>query len=93
MALGLAERGIDIALHYNSNTREAEKTAQDIRACGVECVILQADLLDVPQAEALVERARDGLGEDLDVLVNCASIFKYDTMKSASHESWDRTYA
>lgn len=90
MALGLAERGIDVALHYNSNAQDAEKTAQDIRAAGVKCVTLQADLLDSVQTEALVGRARDGLGQDLDVLINCASIFKYNTIKSASDDSWDK---
>jgi NAD(P)-dependent dehydrogenase (short-subunit alcohol dehydrogenase family) len=89
MALGLAGRGIDIALHYNSNAQEAEKTAQDIRALGVNCVTLQANLLDKDQTQDLVGRARDGLGQDLDVLINCASIFKYDTIKSASQISWD----
>lgn len=90
MALGLAARGIDVALHYNSNASEAEKTADDIRAFGVNCVTLQANLLDREQTENLVARARKGLGKDLDVLINCASIFKYDTLKSATHDSWDR---
>ena len=89
MALGLAARGIDIALHYNSNADEAEKTANDIRAFGVNCVTLQANLLDRDQTQNLLDRAREGLGKDLDVLINCASIFKYDTLKTASHDSWD----
>ena len=89
MALGLAERGVDIALHYNSNADEAEKTAAEIRALGVKCVTLQANLLDHDQTLALVDRARDGLGQDLDVLINCASVFKYDSIKSASQTSWD----
>ncbi len=89
MALGLAKRGIDIALHYNSNVDEAEQTAADIRALGVKCVTLQADLLDHGQTQNLIERARDGLGQDLDVLINCASVFKYDSIKSATQNSWD----
>ncbi len=89
MALGLAARGINIALHYNSNVKEAEKTAEDIRVLGVKCVILQANLLDADQTQTLVQRARDGLGQDLDVLINCASVFKYDSIKSASQASWD----
>ena len=89
MSLGLAERGIDIALHYNSNATEAEKTAEEIRAHGVKCVTLQADLLDHDQTLALVDRAREGLGQDLDVLINCASVFKYDSIKSATQASWD----
>ena len=50
---------------------------------------MQADLLDQEQTLGLVDRAREGLGQDLDVLINCASIFKYDTLKSASQNSWD----
>ena len=30
-----------------------------------------------------------GWGQDLDVLINCASVFKYDSIKSASQTSWD----
>ena len=89
MALGLAERGVDIALHYNSNIDEAEKTAEEIRTLGVRCVTLQANLLDQEQTQNLVQRARDGLGQSLDILINCASVFKYDSIKSASQASWD----
>ena len=89
MALGLARRGINIALHYNSNDAEAEKTAQDIRALGVRCVTLQANLLDEDETQGLIDRAREGLGQDLDVLINSASVFKYDSIKSASKASWD----
>ena len=89
MALGLARRGVDIALHYHSNAGEAEKTAVDIRAHGVKCVTLQANLLDEDETQGLVDRAREGLGRDLDVLINSASVFKYDSIKSASKTSWD----
>jgi NAD(P)-dependent dehydrogenase (short-subunit alcohol dehydrogenase family) len=89
MALGLAKRRIDIALHYNSNAAEAEKTANDIRALGVRCVTLQANLLDEDETQGLVARARDGLGQSLGILINSASVFKYDSLKSASKTSWD----
>ena len=89
MALGLAARGVDVALHYNSNGDEAEATAADIRALGVNAVTLQADLLDMDQTQGLVDRAREGLGCDLDVLINSASVFRYDTIDKATPESWD----
>jgi NAD(P)-dependent dehydrogenase (short-subunit alcohol dehydrogenase family) len=89
MALGLARRGINVALHYNSNDAEAEVTAQDIRALGVKCVTLQANLLDEAETQGLVARARAGLGQDLDVLINSASVFKFDTSDTASKASWD----
>ena len=90
MALALAERGVDIALHYNSNADEAETTAKEIRAFGVNAVTLQTNLLDMDQTNTLIDRARDGLGQDLDVLINSASIFDYDTLASATQESWDK---
>lgn len=89
MALGLARRGINVAIHYNRSKDAAEATARDIRALGVEAVTLGADLLDGAQTRDLVGRARDGLGRDLDVLINSASIFKYDSLDSASTQSWD----
>ena len=89
MALGLARRGTNIALHYNSNAKDAEQTAQDIRALGVNCVTLQANLLNEDETQGLVDRARDDLSQDLDVLINSASVFKYDSIKSANKASWD----
>jgi len=90
MALKLASRGFDIALHYAGSAEAAKDTAAEIRALGVKIALLQADLLDEAQAQALVSRACGALDRPLDVLVNNASIFEYDTLASASRTSWDR---
>lgn len=89
MALYLAGRGHDIALHCHASATEAEVTAAEIRALGVRAEILPADLLDPEATEALVPRAAAALGP-LAVLVNNASIFEYDNLGSASRQSWDR---
>lgn len=90
MALYLAGRGLDVAIHYATSRPEAEGVAAEARALGVRAVALQADLLDLDQAEALVPAAAAALGGPLDVLVNNASIFEYDTIHSATRSSWDR---
>ncbi|MCX8508601.1 MAG: SDR family NAD(P)-dependent oxidoreductase, partial [Rhodobacteraceae bacterium] len=90
MALYLARRGHDVAIHYSGAQAEAEATAADARAHGVKAVALQADLLDEAQTETLVARAADALGGPLTVLVNNASTFDYDNIRSASRASWDR---
>lgn len=90
MAIRLAERGFAIALHYAGSEAEAEKTAADLRLLGAKVVTLQADLLDEAQTEALVSRAAEGLGRPLNVLINNASIFEYDTLDTATRTSWDR---
>ncbi|MSU91321.1 SDR family oxidoreductase [Rhodobacteraceae bacterium 2CG4] len=90
MALELARRGHDVAIHYATSAAEAEDTAAAARALGVRAEPLQADLLDDAAVAALVPRAAAALGAPLTVLVNNASIFEHDTVKSASLDSWDR---
>lgn len=90
MALFLAERGLDVAIHYNSSGDDAEAVADDIRAMGRKAVTLQADLTVEEEMQALVPAAAEALGQPLTVLVNSASVFEYDNLKSATRESWDR---
>jgi NAD(P)-dependent dehydrogenase (short-subunit alcohol dehydrogenase family) len=90
MALELARAGHDVAVHYSGSMAEAEATAQNIRALGVRAVTLQADLIVEDQMQALVPRAAAALGAPITVLVNNASIFEYDTLASATRNSWDR---
>ncbi len=90
MALGLAQRGHDIALHYVGAADEAEATAVEIADHGVRVEILRADLLNEPESQALVGRAADALGAPLGILINNASVFEYDTITTATRESWDR---
>jgi len=90
MALELARRGHDVAIHYSTSADEAEQTAEHARALGVRAETLQADLLDDAAVAALVPRAVQALGVPLSVLVNNASIFEHDTIETATPESWDR---
>ncbi|MCB1333122.1 MAG: SDR family oxidoreductase [Roseivivax sp.] len=90
MALYLARRGHDVAVHYSSSADAAEDVAQEIRAMGRRAVTLQADLLSEEQTQALVPAAVRALGGPLTCLINNASIFEYDTLRSATRTSWDR---
>ena len=90
MALYLARRGYDVAIHYATSAEEAAAAAEEARAFGVRAVTLKADLLAEDQTEALVGRAAADLGGPLTVLVNNASTFDYDNIRSATRHSWDR---
>jgi NAD(P)-dependent dehydrogenase (short-subunit alcohol dehydrogenase family) len=90
MALYLADRGFDIAVHYASSGDEAEEVAGMIRAKGQNACTVQADLLNEDETQGLVDAAIDGIGGPLTVLVNNASIFDYDNIDTATRESWDR---
>lgn len=90
MALHLGSRGYDVAVHYASGADDADAVVDALRAMGRTAVALGADLLDEDQTQALVPRAAQALGGPLSVLVNNASIFEYDTIDSATRQSWDR---
>jgi NAD(P)-dependent dehydrogenase (short-subunit alcohol dehydrogenase family) len=90
MALYLAGRGYDLAVHYERSEAEAHATVADITAMGRKAVALQADLLDEAQTETLIARAAQALGGPLTVLINNASIFEYDTVQTGTRRSWDR---
>lgn len=70
----LAERGVHVAVHYNTSPGEAEKVAAAARAQSVEAVTVPADLGRPEHAETLIRRASEQIGP-LDILINNASIF------------------
>jgi NAD(P)-dependent dehydrogenase (short-subunit alcohol dehydrogenase family) len=89
MALSLAERGYDIAVHYSGSQSDAEQTAEACKEFGVRAETFKADLLDVDDTAGLVPKVSRALGP-LSILINNASIFEYDTLESATQTSWER---
>lgn len=92
MALELARQGHDVAVHYHSSDEGAEAVADEIRQMGRHAVTLKADLLDEAEVTPLIPAAAEALGGPMTVLVNSASIFDYDTLQSATRESWDHHF-
>ncbi len=90
MALYLARRGYDVAVHYATSEQPAQETVAEVQALGRKAVALQADLLDEAQVSALLPRAAELLGGPITCLVNNASIFEYDNIRTATRQSWDR---
>lgn len=90
MALYLAERGYDVAVHYHTSAKDADAVVAEIRAKGRHGVAVQADLLDEDATAGLVESSTSALGGSLTCLVNNASIFEDDSIETATRESWDR---
>ncbi|GCD53925.1 SDR family oxidoreductase [Acetobacter pasteurianus] len=88
IALGLAQAGFDVAIHYRSGQEDAQETVAAINACGQKSCLLQADLAREEGVEPLVEQASVALGGPLGVLVNNASTFERDEWHNATRESW-----
>ncbi len=92
MALHLGRSGYDVAVHYRSSGKEALEVVDQILSEGQKAVSLQADFLDDAETESMVSRAVASLGGPLTCLVNNASVFEYDTLETATRETWDRHF-
>lgn len=88
MALGLAGRGYDVAVHYHSSLDDAREVAALIEAAGRKAAVVQADLSREEETARLIDEARKALGP-LTLLVNSASCFEYDDVETATRRSWD----
>ncbi len=88
IALALAQRGWDVAVHCHRSRAEAESVAAEIVALGRRSVVLQADLADESATAVLIDQCTAALGTPR-CLVNNASLFQYDVAQSFGYASLD----
>ncbi len=75
VALALAERGYDIALHYNRSAHEAQEAVVELEAAGVRAAAFQADLAREDEIARLFDGVQETFGR-LDVLVTAAAVWE-----------------
>ena len=83
IALALAQRGWDVAVHYNRSPDEAAETVRAIEALGRRAVALQCELGDALAVKALLPQATATLGP-VSCVVNNASLFERDDITDFS---------
>ncbi len=88
LAEALAGDGWHVIVHYSRSGAEAQGLAEAIRHAGGRCDTVQADLGDRAAVAALIPHCTTRFGA-LDALVNNASSFSYDTLRSMDLASWD----
>jgi NAD(P)-dependent dehydrogenase (short-subunit alcohol dehydrogenase family) len=87
-ALSLARMGYSIALHYRGSVTEAEKTADEIRALGVDCLPIRADLT-VPEKVDFLFSLVDEFHAPLKVVVNSAAIMPVGSPRTLELHDWN----
>jgi pteridine reductase len=75
VADALAKRGYELAIHYRTSAAEAVETINTLQGRGTKVIGFQADLTDEQAVQSMVQKLLDHYGR-LDVLVNCAAIWK-----------------
>jgi len=81
IALGMAEAGWNIAVHYRESASEALATVDQIKSLGRDAVAMQCDLASEAETRQLLPHAIEQLGP-ISCVVNSASLFAYDDARS-----------
>jgi pteridine reductase len=91
VAMALADRGYDIALHYNRSAQEAHETVAQLVKKGVQAAAFQADVAKEADVERLFDEAMKAFGR-LDVLVTTAAIWQRRPLEETTAEDMRRHF-
>jgi len=93
-ALKLAERGCNVLINYSRSRDEAEATAAEVRARGVQGLAVEANVVDDAACRAMVSAALGAFGR-LDILVNNAATTAFiplDDFEAVGLDDWNRIF-
>lgn len=88
IALGLAERGANVVVHYRSSAREARETVRQIRERGVRALAVRADQTRGADVRRAVREAVREFGR-IEVLVCAAAVFEKTPFETLTERDWD----
>ncbi|WP_176594374.1 SDR family NAD(P)-dependent oxidoreductase [Sphingobium sp. EM0848] len=88
----LAADGAAVAINYARSANAAESVAKRIRDAGGKAIVVQADVGDWSQAQALVEKAGRAFGR-LDILVNNAADIRFEPLATIGVEEMRTQFA
>ncbi len=88
IALGLARRGANIVVHYNTSAADARRVVAEIKALGVDALAVKADQASAREVRAAVAKAAKHFG-GIDVLVVSAAVFHRTPFDTLTESDWD----
>jgi len=88
IARQLASDGFDIVIHYRSDQRGAEKTADGVANCGVSARLMQFDVSDRQACRKAIETDIEAHGAYYGI-INNAGISRDNAFPVLSEEDWD----
>jgi pteridine reductase len=91
VAWALADRGYDIALHYNRSAEEARQSVDELRQRGVRAAAFQANLAQQDDIARLFDEVLKTFGR-LDVLVTAAAVWEQKPLEEVSAEDVRRQF-
>lgn len=90
IAIGFAEEGCNVVVHYNSSEDDAREVAQEIEGLGREALLVGGDVSKAADVTKMAGEIEDRFGR-VDVLVNNAgSMVERSTLADMTEEIWDK---
>jgi len=90
LSLKLARNGANVAINYLSRESDAQKTKRLIEKLGVGCVLVQANVSEPSEVQAMIEATRRAFGS-IELLVANAAICIMESHQMISWETWKKT--
>ena len=88
IALSLARRGANVAVHYNTSAAAARKVVAEIKARGVDAIAVKANQANAREGAAAVAKAIKHFGT-IHVLVNSAAVYEKTPFGKLTERDWD----
>jgi pteridine reductase len=88
IALGLARRGANIVVHYNSSATDARRTVAEIKALRVDAIAVRANQANAREVRVAVGKAVRHFGE-IHVLVTSAAVYRKTPFATLTEADWD----
>jgi NAD(P)-dependent dehydrogenase (short-subunit alcohol dehydrogenase family) len=88
LALELARLKYNVIVHYNNSQAKAFELVEEIKGLGVDSIAVQANLSDEACVNRLIPTINQQFGR-VDILINNASSFVYDSVSHSTRTSWD----
>ena len=89
MAEFLANNGIDVAIQYNKSEKEVNVIKKKIINLGVKFNAFHCDFSQDCNFDIFFEKVKKVHGS-IDILINNASTFEFDTIKKTSYKTFDK---
>ncbi len=88
IARKLVLNGHKVIIHYNNSKKNAQLLLNELNQEGQNAFMLKADLSKEKEVKKLFDLSKKKLGS-INCIINNASAFRYDNIKSVSYDSWN----
>lgn len=92
IALGLAEKGAQVVVNHRDSAQDAEDVAHAIHKMGAKAIVVQADVTQRPQVEAMAKKIASEFGT-VDILVNNVGTSTRVPFLRMTDEDWHQLFA